>query len=703
MRIALTHNLRVTDSEDEAEFDAPETIAGIARAFARAGHRVEPIDVTGPASLLVTRLEAFAPDIVFNLAEGHRGKTRRAFYPALFEELGLPSTGSDAYTMCVTLDKALTKKQLAGWGVPSPAGRFVTRETRRSGGLDELPFPVIVKPNFEGSSKGIGQENVALDPIALGRVLDELLAKYPDGAVVERYVPGIDVRVVCVEGLPPLPPVEIRIAPGYPRRYDVIDYRLANVESRLLERRAPARLSPGAGQRLRELADRAFSAFALRDVAALDFRVGADGEVWFLSATAIPSFEPQGTLFTATRAVGVDYDATLLAVLRSAATRHGLVGLLDTVRPRGPRPRRTSLRVGLAFNMKRIGSHEGDDREAEYDAPETIQSISRAIESHGHVAVPLEATPDFPRALMSSHVDVVFNIAEGVDGRNREAQVPALCELLGVPYTGSDPATLSICLDKSLSKRLLGEVDTPAFQVLMTGRERLRALRYPVIVKPNQEGTSKGITKKSVCDDEPQVREVAREIIERYGQPALVEEYIFGRELTVGLLGERRPRVLPPMEVVFLTQADRPVYDYHCKQDWQRHVRYECPANLTRDELRAVERVARTTFMALGCRDVARVDLRLTPDGRVYVIEVNPLPGLTPDYSDLCLIANGARIDYRTLIGEILSGAIKRWQSRERATERGEERGNAQPEAPQRGAGDASERESVPPPAAPPN
>ncbi|MGH7440959.1 MAG: D-alanine--D-alanine ligase family protein, partial [Polyangiaceae bacterium] len=160
MRIALTHNLRISSSEEEAEFDTRETIGAIAGALERAGHRVEPFDVTGPASLLVTRLEAFAPDIAFNLAEGHRGKTRRAFYPALFEELGIPSTGSDAYTLCVTLDKALTKKQLAGWGVPSPRGRFVTRATLKNGGLDELPFPVIVKPNFEGSSKGIGQDNV---------------------------------------------------------------------------------------------------------------------------------------------------------------------------------------------------------------------------------------------------------------------------------------------------------------------------------------------------------------------------------------------------------------------------------------------------------------------------------------------------------------------------------------------------------------
>src|SRR5260370_12778417 len=152
MRIALTHNLRVADSEEEAEFATKETMLAVERALARAGHRVEAFDVTGRASLVATRLEARAPDIVFNLAEGHRGKARRAFYPALFEELGIPSTGSDAYTLCVTLDKTLTKKQLAGWGIPSPRGRFVTRATLKNGGLDELPFPVIVKPNFEGSS-----------------------------------------------------------------------------------------------------------------------------------------------------------------------------------------------------------------------------------------------------------------------------------------------------------------------------------------------------------------------------------------------------------------------------------------------------------------------------------------------------------------------------------------------------------------------
>jgi D-alanine--D-alanine ligase len=664
MRIAVTHNLRITDSIEEAEFDAPETINAIVRVLEKAGHAVERVDVTGPASRLVARLEAFAPDIVFNTAEGRRGKMRRAFYPALLEELGIPATGSDAYALCLTLDKTLTKKVLAGHGIPSPRGRLLTRETLCAGGLDELQYPAIAKPNFEGSSKGISQASVAMDATELGPIVDELLQSYPEGVLVETFVAGVDVRVCRIDGVSPrLLPVELSVDPEYARRFDILDYALKHEDSARVRRIVPARLPSRTLERLTDLGSRTFEALGLRDAASLDFRIGRDGEVYFLSATALPSFESDAAILAAAAAAGLDYDGAVLAILRAAATRTGLLPLLDGTKSK-TRGRRTSLRVGLAFNMKRIESSDGDDREAEYDSPETIDALAKAIDSHGHTVVPLEATPDLPRLLMTSNVDIVFNIAEGISGRNREAQVPNLCELLGIPYTGSDSATLSICLDKALSKRMLRDVATPQFQLLLTGREKLRPFKYPVIVKPNAEGTSKGITAKSVKDDEAGVREAAREIIERYGQPALVEEYIVGREFTVGLLGEKRPRVLPPMEVVFLSASERPVYDYACKQDWEKHVRYEVPAQLTKEELRAVERTSRLTFMALGCRDVARVDLRLAPDGTVHVIEVNPLPGLTPDYSDLCLIANGAKIAYRSLIGDILSGAIKRWREK---------------------------------------
>jgi D-alanine-D-alanine ligase len=238
-------------------------------------------------------------------------------------------------------------------------------------------------------------------------------------------------------------------------------------------------------------------------------------------------------------------------------------------------------------------------------------------------------------------------------------------------------------MDKALAKRMIRThgILTPDYVVLHTGKERLpRELVFPLIVKPVAEGTSKGVTKKSVVRDEGELREVARDLIAKYRQPALAEAYIAGREFTVGLLGERRPRVLPPMEIVFLDGDDpTPIYSFEMKQDWCDRIRYEVPAKLAPRELDRLERAARECFAALGCRDVARLDFRMTQEGRIYFIESNPLPGLSPGWSDLVLIAQAAGIDYRALIGEILSFAIRRYQERER--ERRRERAAAGREA----------------------
>src|SRR5581483_256388 len=269
--------------------------------------------------------------------------------------------------------------------------------------------------------------------------------------------------------------------------------------------------------------------------------------------------------------------------------------------------------------------------------------------------------------------DVVFNIAEGIKGRNREAQVPAMLELLDIPYTGSDPAALSVALDKALAKRVVWQqgIRTPDFVLMTTGKERLpKELCLPVIVKPVAEGSSKGILEKSVVHTEPELRELARELAARYHQPALVENYIQGREFTVGLLGERRPKVLPIMEVVFTGDQPTPIYDFETKLDWTNRVRYDVPAKLEPAQQREIERAATGVFTALGCRDVARVDFRMDAEGRVYFLECNPLPGLTPGWSDLVMISQAAGLEYRMLIGEILSCAIRRYQERERARRR---------------------------------
>lgn len=673
MRIAFTHNLRLTNAEEEAEFDSAETVDAIAEGLRTGGHEVEKIEVTGPASLLAARIESYGPDLIFNTAEGRRGRAREAFYPALFEELGFPYTGSDAYVLMVTLDKWLTKLVLGRHGIDTPRGQLITPDDLRrikDPGTLGLALPVIVKPNYEGSSKGIGDDAVVRDPKTLSEILPRVLRAYPSGVLVEEFIPGTDVTVPFLEGRGDdgvLLPVDYMVEPNARSRFNLYDYRLKSTEAGKVAVRCPPDLPRDVVSRLRALSKAAVRAIGVRDLGRIDFRLGEDGRIYLLEVNALPSLERGASLFAAAAREGLDHAETLATVVQSAARRQGLV-----VKP-GARRRRPAepLRIGFTFNVKRVDSKAGNDAEAEYDAPETIDAIREALESYGHQVLPFEATAELPRQLMETPVDLVFNIAEGVAGRNREAAVPALCELLGIPYTGSDAATLSIALDKALSKRVLLQhgILTAEFQVMETGRERLSPkLKFPLIVKPNQEGSSKGVSASaSVVDDDTALRAVVKELIERYRQPALIEVYIPGREFTVGLLGDRRPRVLPPMEILFKDKSNlRPVYDFQIKQEWEKHVSYQCPADLTPAELKAVERVARETFAALDCRDVSRVDLRMTPKGELYVIEVNPLPGLTPGYSDLCLIASAAGIEYRTLISEILEGGLKRLREKRR-------------------------------------
>jgi D-alanine-D-alanine ligase len=679
VRIALTHNLRLSDSEEEAEFDTQATVDGLAGAIERLGHRVERVEVSGPASRTVARLEAFSPDLVFNTAEGRRGRFREAFFPALFDELGMPYTGSDAYTLALTLDKQLTKLVLSQHGIPTPRWQFLEDPAQLQ--VNALRYPVMVKPNFEGSSKGITQDSVVEDPLRLHQVVREALARWPAGLLVEEYIVGRDVTVPFLEAAAPerggvLQPVEYLIDPAASasRRYAIYDYELKTRLDKLVEVRAPARLKKGQADEIQALCQGVYRVLGIRDLGRIDLRLADDGAIHFLEVNALPSLEPGAGLYASAALEGLHADAALGAVIESAMKRWGLT---DSRSRRG-RPRRTErLKVGFTFNVKRVAPDPSgeQDEEAEYDSPKTLQAIREAIASYGHEVVDLEATSDLPVQLASTPVDVVFNIAEGFKGRNRESQVPSLLELLDIPYTGSDPAALSVSLDKALAKRMVRThgILTPDYLLMHTGKERLpkELARFPLLVKPVAEGTSKGVTSKSVVRSEEELREVARDLIAKYRQPALAETYVAGREFTVGLLGERRPRVLPPMEIVFLDAADpTPVYSFDLKQDWSEKIRYEVPARLSPKELDRLERAAKECFTALGCRDVARLDFRMDAEGRIHFIECNPLPGLAPGWSDLVLIAQAAGLDYRGLIGEILSFAIRRHQERERERER---------------------------------
>src|SRR3954469_7320765 len=243
MKVAFTHNLRLTDvreTEKEAEYDSAETVSAIAAAIEAAGHEVEKVEVSGPASNLLERVEAIDPDIIFNTAEGQSGRMREAFYPALFEELGVPYTGSDAYTNALTLDKGLTKLIVQKAGIDSPRGALVTVRNfddviQRGLGL---AFPVIVKPNHEGSSKGIYNgglgSSVVREPKELNAALKSALRAYPDGVLVEEYIEGLDIALGYIDGVGHddglLTPVEVDLRVGLEggaeKPWNIYDYRL---------------------------------------------------------------------------------------------------------------------------------------------------------------------------------------------------------------------------------------------------------------------------------------------------------------------------------------------------------------------------------------------------------------------------------------------------------------------------------------------
>jgi D-alanine-D-alanine ligase len=243
--------------------------------------------------------------------------------------------------------------------------------------------------------------------------------------------------------------------------------------------------------------------------------------------------------------------------------------------------------------------------------------------------------------------------------------VPALLELLEIPYTGSDPACLALCLDKSLAKRVveLAGVPTPAW-ISMRGHEKLpESVGFPAVVKPMAEGSSRAVVRSSVVHDEHELRAVVRELVARFDQPALVETYLPGRQFTLGLIGERRPRVLPAMEIVF---TDPAVLLAGAGRAGEPGVRLDVPAPLDAALEQELRRIARRAFEALGCRDAARVDLRLDGHGRVQFIECNPLPGLIPESSPLCIIAEAAGLRYHELIAAILEPALRRLRAQRR-------------------------------------
>jgi D-alanine-D-alanine ligase len=327
------------------------------------------------------------------------------------------------------------------------------------------------------------------------------------------------------------------------------------------------------------------------------------------------------------------------------------------------------VRVGLSFDLKSAvgGNLTVEDALEEYDSPETLELISGALTSKGHTVVRLGGGVSFLDNVRREAVDIVFNIAEGRGVyRSREAQVPAVLEMLDIPYTGSDPLTLAMCLDKPLTKKLVAVegVRTPGWLVI-TGEEELRRaawekLSFPVIVKPAAEGSSKGIRLTSLAQDVPQAEDEVRRILQSYRQPVMVEEFIDGNEVTVGLVGNSPPRIVGMMHVVPKKPVEHFVYSVEVKRDYVNLVDYECPARLPQSTLDRMEQFSLKAFKTLGCRDFSRIDFRVGRDGEPYFIEINPLPGLG-SYSDLVIMALMLGWTYEALVNAVLDAAVERY------------------------------------------
>lgn len=329
------------------------------------------------------------------------------------------------------------------------------------------------------------------------------------------------------------------------------------------------------------------------------------------------------------------------------------------------------MRIALLFNPKSTCSEANapDDTLEEYDSGATVDRIASALRSLSADVEPVVADSRLPWKIREGRFDFAFNIAEGpvnLSGRgrrNREAIPAAVCELLRLPYTGSDPLTLSLTLDKAMARRVVSPEVPVARAILLEGdpgEDGLSELEYPVIVKPNDEGSSKGIRGNPVADTPQGARVRCRVLRANYGCPVLIEEFLPGTEVTVAVAGNGpSARVLGMMEIGPGTAMDRFVYSLERKRNWRLAVVYYVPPRLDPGTLRQLEKHACTAYALLGCRDLARMDFRLDSAGRPHFIECNPLPGLDPESGDVPILTRNV-LPYEKLVQGVLLDAAAR-------------------------------------------
>jgi D-alanine-D-alanine ligase len=325
------------------------------------------------------------------------------------------------------------------------------------------------------------------------------------------------------------------------------------------------------------------------------------------------------------------------------------------------------MRIGLAYDLKSavpLDAAGPEDALEEYDSWETIETIAAALAAAGHSVVLLGGGSEFLENILREKVDFVFNIAEGRgNSRSRESQVPAILEMLGIPYTGSDSHCLTVCLDKPLAKKLVAEegIATPQWQIVNDEEELSKVSweRFPAIVKPAYEGSSKGIRLSSVAENREQMTKEVSHLLKDYRQPVMVEEFISGEEVTVGIIGNTPPRLVGIMRILPRKREGHFVYSLEVKRNYLNLVDYECPPKLSDEINQKIALASLKVFKVLGCRDFARLDFRVSQEGMPYFLEINPLPGLG-SYSDLIIMAQKLGWTHQGLIQAVLEAALKR-------------------------------------------
>lgn len=326
----------------------------------------------------------------------------------------------------------------------------------------------------------------------------------------------------------------------------------------------------------------------------------------------------------------------------------------------------TMKTVGLTYDLKTDYEFKKDDppdANAEFDHPDTISLIASAIESQGFKVKKIGNVASLLDNIDNLKVDIVFNISEGISGRNRESQVPLLLEMAGVPFVGADALSLGISLDKLMAKKIFiaEKIPTPKFFEVKQDAALLALdhLKFPLIVKPRFEGSSKGLSEASRVENTEELKKQVDYIIATYKQPALIEEFIRGEELTVALIGNDPPETLPMVQIKIdgkLKLNDRFYTFGHIKDD---KLEYVCPAKISQELKQEINELAVRTYNAIECRDFGRVDFRVDEKGKPYVLEINPLPSLS-SADVFTIIAQRMGISYEEIIGRILKAALTR-------------------------------------------